>query len=205
MAIKLHNSATRMKETFQPLREGEVGMYVCGVTVYDLCHIGHARSAIFFDVLVRYLKARGFKVTYVRNFTDIDDKIIKRAQEMGKDTADLAREYIHAFYEDMGKMAVLNADIEPCATEHIDGMIEMISTLLDKDFAYVSEGDVYYSVERFEGYGRLSGPGQVQVVRPAHRARPDVLCLPDAQKKIHVDAPADHEAAQGDGGRSHQR
>jgi cysteinyl-tRNA synthetase len=157
MTIRLYNTAVRRKETFKPLQEGKVGMYVCGVTVYDLCHIGHARSALVFDVLVRYFRARGFDVTYVRNFTDVDDKIIERARHLGKDTTELAEEYIAAFYEDMGKLGVLNADIEPRATEHIEGMIDMIGVLLDKGFAYVEGEDVFYSVEKYSGYGQLSG------------------------------------------------
>jgi cysteinyl-tRNA synthetase len=157
MALRIYNTATRRKEDFKPLHEGKVSMYVCGVTVYDLCHIGHARSAIVFDILVRYLRARGIDVTYVRNFTDVDDKIIERARQLGKETTDLAQEYIDAFYEDMGKIGVLNADIEPRATEHIEGMIEMIEVLISKGFAYVEDGDVFYSVEKYEDYGKLSG------------------------------------------------
>jgi cysteinyl-tRNA synthetase len=157
MALQLYNSATRRKEAFQPVQDGKVGIYVCGVTVYDLCHIGHARSAIVFDVLVRYLRARGLDVTYVRNFTDVDDKIIDRSREMGKDPAELAQEYIDAFYEDMGKLGVLNADFEPRATEHIEGMIDMVMTLIEKGFGYEAEGDVYYSVQKFVDYGGLSG------------------------------------------------
>jgi cysteinyl-tRNA synthetase len=157
MSIRLYNTAVRKKEIFEPLEEGKVGMYVCGVTVYDLCHIGHARSALVFDVLVRYLRARGFDVTYVRNFTDVDDKIIERAKQLEKDTTELTEEYIDAFYEDMGKLGVLNADLEPRATEHIEGMIDMISTLIDKGFAYVEDKDVFYSVEKYQGYGKLSG------------------------------------------------
>lgn len=157
MTIRLYNTAVRRKEPFKPQEEGKVGMYVCGVTVYDLCHIGHARSALVFDVLVRYLRARGLEVTYVRNFTDVDDKIIDRARQLGKDTTELAEEYIRAFYEDMGKLGVLNADIEPRATEHIGGMIDMISTLIDKGFAYVEDKDVFYSVENYPSYGKLSG------------------------------------------------
>ena len=157
MSIRLYNTATHRKETFIPLQEGKVGMYVCGVTVYDLCHIGHARSAIVFDVLVRYLRARGFEVTYVRNFTDVDDKIIARANEVGEDPKVIAEKYIDAFYEDMDKIGVLKADIEPRATEHIDGMIDMIKTLIDKGYAYVEDGDVYYSVVALKDYGHLSG------------------------------------------------
>lgn len=157
MPIRLYNSATRSKEVFKPLREGEVGIYVCGVTVYDLCHIGHARSAIVFDALVRYLRAKGFKVTYVRNFTDVDDKIIERSRQTGEDTISLAERYIEAFYEDMHALGVLDADIEPKATEHIDTIIDMVSRLVKKNFAYVVDGSVYFSVEKFSGYGELSG------------------------------------------------
>ncbi|MBN1104668.1 MAG: cysteine--tRNA ligase [Deltaproteobacteria bacterium] len=157
MSIRLYNTATHMKEDFHPLLPGKAGIYVCGVTVYDLCHIGHARSAIVFDVLARYLRARGYEVTYVRNFTDIDDKIIDRARSVGKETSLLAQEYIDAFYEDMDRIGVLKADHEPRATEHIEGMIEMIRTLMDKGVAYLEGGDVFYSVTRFDSYGALSG------------------------------------------------
>jgi cysteinyl-tRNA synthetase len=156
MAIKFYNTATREKEDFHPLNEGKVGIYVCGVTVYDLCHIGHARSAIVFDVLVRYVRARGLDVTYVRNFTDVDDKVIERARQLEKEPGDLAQEFIDAFYEDMGALGVLNADVEPRATEHIDHMIQMIEKLIDRGFAYVGGGDVFYSVEKFKEYGKLS-------------------------------------------------
>lgn len=157
MTIRLYNTAAKNKEDFKPLKEGEVGIYVCGVTVYDLCHIGHARSAIVFDVLVRYLRARGFKVTYVRNFTDVDDKIINRASESGKDPMALAGEFIQAFYEDMDRLAIQRPDQEPRATEHINNMIEMIKVLVDKGFAYAEDGDVYYAVEKLRDYGVLSG------------------------------------------------
>ncbi len=157
MALKLYNTASRKKEEFVPLHKGKVGIYVCGVTVYDLCHIGHARSAIVFDVLVRYLRALGNDVTYVRNFTDVDDKIINRANEMGKEIFDLAQEFIDAFHEDMGRIGVLDAGVEPRATEHIGGMIEMIKALLDRGHAYQEGSDVFFSVESFKGYGELSG------------------------------------------------
>jgi cysteinyl-tRNA synthetase len=157
MPIKLYNTATRKKEDFIPLEEGKVGLYVCGVTVYDLCHIGHARSTIVFDVLARYLQARGFDVTHVRNFTDIDDKIIERARQMERAPEDLANEFIDAFYKDMGVLGVLNADVEPKATEHINQMIQMIETLINKGFAYEKDGDVFYSIEKFKDYGGLSG------------------------------------------------
>jgi cysteinyl-tRNA synthetase len=157
LALKLYNTATRKKDDLVLLREGNVGIYVCGVTVYDLCHIGHARSAIVFDVLVRYLRAKGLNVTYVRNFTDIDDKIIARANELGKDTFELAQQFIDAFRDDMKSLGVLDADVEPRATDHIDGMIEMITTLLDRGYAYQEGGDIFFSVESFKGYGALSG------------------------------------------------
>ncbi len=157
MEIRLYNTAERRKVPFIPLNEGKVGMYVCGVTVYDLCHIGHARSAIVFDVLSRYLRTRGYDVTYVRNFTDIDDKIINRAREEGKDPLELAEHYIKEFYYDMDALGVLRPEHEPRATEHIGGMIEMIQALIQRGHAYVSDGDVYFSVESFRRYGELSG------------------------------------------------
>lgn len=157
MTLRLYNTATRKKETFIPLQEGKVGLYVCGVTVYDLCHIGHARSAIVFDVLTRFLRSKGFDVTYVRNFTDVDDKIIERANQLGKETDVIAQEYIDSFYDDMHRLGVLDADVEPRATEHIEGMINMITALMDRGHAYAEGHDVFFSVESFEEYGRLSG------------------------------------------------
>jgi len=157
MAFKIFNSAKRKKQEFFPINSQKVGMYVCGVTVYDLCHIGHARSAIFFDVFVRFLRAEGYKVIYVRNFTDIDDKIINRAKELGKSTSEIAKTYIRAFYEDMGSLYVKKADIEPRATEHISEMIQMIQALINNGHAYEADGDVFFSVESYRDYGRLSG------------------------------------------------
>ena len=125
--------------------------------MYDLCHIGHARSTIVFDILTRYLRAKGIDVTYVRNFTDVDDKIIERAKLLGRDTGSLAQEFIDDFYQDMAALRVLNADVEPRATEHVDGMIEMIGALIDRGNAYVEGTDVYFSVKSFKGYGSLSG------------------------------------------------
>ena len=157
MPLNLYNTASRGKELFQPIKEGKANIYVCGVTVYDLCHIGHARSTIVFDVLARYLRATGLEVTYVRNFTDIDDKIIKRANESGQTTSELARKFIDAFYEDMDCLHVLRADAEPLATDHVEGMIQMINTLLERGYAYSEGADVYFSVTSFKGYGQLSG------------------------------------------------
>ncbi len=155
--MKLYNTATRQKENFIPLVEGKVGIYVCGVTVYDHSHIGHARSAIVFDILVKYFRSRGMDATYVRNFTDVDDKIINRANELGKDSASLSQEYIDSFYEDMKALYVMKPDMEPRATEHIGNMIKMIQVLIEKGFAYEVDGDVFYAVEKLDDYGRLSG------------------------------------------------
>lgn len=157
MAIRVYNTLTKKKETFEPLQAGKVMMYVCGPTVYDSCHIGHARSAVVFDVINRYFKESDYAVTYVRNFTDVDDKIIRRAQELGTDSTTVAEKYIAEFYEDMDALHIGRATIEPKATEHIDQIIVLIETLLKKGVAYVIEGDVYFSVEAFDGYGKLSG------------------------------------------------
>ena len=157
MGLHVYNTLTRNKEEFIPLEPGKVKFYACGVTVYDHCHIGHARSSIVFDVIYRYLRHIGFEVTYVRNFTDIDDKIIRRANEEGADYRTIAERYIAAFYEDMDALGVLHPDEEPLATDNIPGMIEIIGTLMEKGFAYQSGPDVYFEVERFSGYGKLSG------------------------------------------------
>ncbi len=196
MAFRLYNTATRKKEDFQPLEEGKVGIYVCGVTVYDLCHIGHARSTIVFDILTRYLRARGLDVTYVRNFTDVDDKIIERAKLLGRDTGSLAQEFIDDFYQDMGALRVLNADVEPRATEHIDGMIEMIEALIDRGNAYVESADVYFSVTSFKGYGSLSGR-KLDDMRAGSRIAVDkkkdipwILSCGKAQKRVSLNGQA---------------
>lgn len=170
MSFTLNNSASGRKEPFKPIKDGEVGIYACGVTVYDLCHIGHARSAIVFDVLVRYLRARGYKVTYVRNFTDVDDKIIERSKVTGEDTTALAERYIQAFYEDMHALGVLDADVEPKATEHITDIIDMVGRLVEKGFAYVVDSNVYFSVEKFDSYGQLSGRRLEEMVAGARIA-----------------------------------
>jgi cysteinyl-tRNA synthetase len=155
--LKIFNSLTRRKEEFTPLRPGQVGMYVCGVTVYDLSHIGHARSAMVFDVLVRYLRVKGFRVRFVRNFTDVDDRIIRRANEEGRPAAEVSEQYIQAFREDMQSLSISAADVEPKATEHIPAMISLIERLLSAGVAYIVDGDVYFEVRRFPTYGRLSG------------------------------------------------
>ncbi len=157
MSLTLYNTLTKKKEPFSPLVPGKVGMYVCGVTVYDYCHIGHARSLVVFDVLYRYLLHLGYDVTFVRNFTDIDDKIINKAISEGKSYKEISEYYIDAFYRDTDPLNLLRPTVEPKATDHIEDMIEAIRSLVDKGYAYVSGGDVYFSVERFEGYGKLSG------------------------------------------------
>jgi cysteinyl-tRNA synthetase len=156
MTIKVFNSLTGKKEEFKPLNEGFVKMYACGVTVYDHCHIGHARSAIVFDVIYRYFRDRGYDVTYVRNFTDIDDKIIKKSQAEGIAWDEVGKKYIKSFYEDMDALNTLRPTHEPRATEHIDEMISLVETLVRNGHAYEIDGDVYFSVESFNGYGRLS-------------------------------------------------
>ncbi len=157
MTVKIYNTLNRQKEDFIPIEQGKVKMYVCGPTVYDSCHIGHARSVVVFDVIVRYLRAVGYDVTYVRNFTDVDDKIIKRANELNVDSTEIAEKYIKEFHEDMDALNVKRADIEPKATEHIQQIINVTETLIDKKMAYEVDGDVFFTVETFDGYGKLSG------------------------------------------------
>jgi cysteinyl-tRNA synthetase len=156
--LQIYSSLSGQKETFQPLEPGKVRMYVCGDTVYDYCHIGHARSKIAFDVVRRYLEFRGYQVTFVRNITDIDDKIIERAAQNGETIQSLTARFTQAMHEDYDRLGVLRPTHEPKATEHIPGIIAMTQTLIDKGYAYVaSNGDVLYSVAKFEPYGKLSG------------------------------------------------
>jgi len=156
--LHLYNSLTRQKSPFKPIKNQEVKLYVCGMTVYDFCHIGHARVMVVFDILVRYLRFLGFNVTYVRNITDIDDKIIRRAQENGEDFNTLTQRFIQAMHEDADALNILRPDIEPRATEFIPQIIALVNTLLEKGFAYIGEnGDVFYAVEKFADYGKLSG------------------------------------------------
>ena len=156
--LKIYNTLARDKQAFEPIVPGKVRMYVCGMTVYDYCHLGHARVMVVFDAVVRWLRASGFDVTYVRNITDIDDKIIKRAAENGEPIQALTKRFIDAMHEDAARLGVLAPDYEPCATDYVRGMVGMIQTLVDKGLAYAApNGDVYYSVHRFSGYGKLSG------------------------------------------------
>jgi cysteinyl-tRNA synthetase len=156
MSIQIYNTRTGDKTELKPLDENHVKMYVCGITAYDYCHIGHARSALAFDMIYRYLLYRGYKVTYVRNFTDIDDKIINRALEQGTSTEELSERFIRMFHEDMAQLGVASPTVEPKATEHVQEIIDMIQGLIDKEMAYRVDGDVYYAVDKFEDYGVLS-------------------------------------------------
>lgn len=157
MAIRIYNTMNRKKEELVPREDGRIAMYVCGPTVYNLIHIGNARTFLNFDMIRRYLEHRGFDVTFVQNITDVDDKIINKANDEGVEPAALADEYRRAFETDMAALGVKPPDIAPRATEHIDDMLEVIACLLEKGFAYQSGGDVYFEVDKFEGYGRLSG------------------------------------------------
>ena len=157
MALKVYNTMARTKEDFAPAVPGEVRMYVCGVTPYDYSHIGHARSAVAFDVIRRWLEFRGFRVTTVRNYTDVDDKIIARANREAVSANEIAQRYIDAEARDMQALGVLLPSIAPKATEHIDGMIALIERLVARGIAYVVDGDVYFEIRRFPPYGKLSG------------------------------------------------
>jgi cysteinyl-tRNA synthetase len=154
--MKIYNTLTGRKEEFVPLIPEKVKMYACGVTVYDHCHIGHARSAVVFDVISRYLKYKGFDVKYVRNFTDIDDKIINRAKQENIAWDAVAKKYTDAYYKDMDRLGVERADVEPKATEHIKEIIDIVKGLIDKGYAYEVNGNVYFAVEKFSEYGKLS-------------------------------------------------
>lgn len=157
MTLKLYNTLSGKKEEFESIEPGEVRMYVCGPTVYDSCHIGHARSVVFFDVVYRFFSAMGYDVTYIRNFTDVDDKIIKRANDLGVTSEEISEKYINEFYRDMDALNVKRATIEPRATQHIGDIINIINVLIEKSMAYPVDGDVYFRVTAFDGYGKLSG------------------------------------------------
>lgn len=156
MSLKVYNTMTRAKETFVPLNPGKVNMYVCGPTVYDYIHIGNARPAIFFDVVRRYLQLSGYEVNYVVNFTDVDDKLIRKSEQTGQSVPDIADTFIAAYYEDIEALGIRKADMNPRVTENIPEIVELIEDLVQKGFAYESEGDVYFRTEKFEEYGKLS-------------------------------------------------
>ena len=157
MALTVFNTLGNRKEVFVPVVPGRVKIYACGVTVYDLCHIGHARANVTFDIIVRYLRYRGYEVTFVRNFTDIDDKIIHRAVRENTDYLSIANRYIDEFYRDFDRLGLVRPDVEPRATDHIPEIIDLVGRLIDAGKAYAVDGDVYYSVRGFEEYGKLSG------------------------------------------------
>jgi cysteinyl-tRNA synthetase len=156
MSVQIYNTLSDRKQKFEPIKPGEVGMYVCGVTVYDMCHIGHARAYVTADVIYRHLKYRGYDVAYIRNFTDVDDKIIKRANELGVSTREVTEKYIQEFYTDMDALGVLRPHMEPKVTDHIPDIIELVEKILERGHAYEVEGDVYFDVRSFPEYGKLS-------------------------------------------------
>ena len=173
MMLTIYNTLTRRKEAFVPIEPGTVRMYVCGMTVYDYCHLGHARVMVVFDVVARYLRHLDYRVTYVRNVTDIDDKIIKRANENGESIDALTGRFIEAMHEDERVLGVLPPDREPRATRSIGDILTMIEALVDRDLAYVgSNGDVFYAVSAFPGYGRLSGKN-IEELRSGERVEVD--------------------------------
>jgi cysteinyl-tRNA synthetase len=156
MSIQIYNTLTRSKEPFVPLEEGKVKMYVCGPTVYNYIHIGNARPPIVFDTVRRYLEYRGYEVQYISNFTDVDDKLIRVANELGEDVPTIADRFINAYFEDVTALGCRRADVHPRVTESMDIILEFISTLIEKGYAYESEGDVYYHTRKFKEYGKLS-------------------------------------------------
>lgn len=156
MSIKIFNSLSREKETFVPLEEGKVKMYVCGPTVYNYIHIGNSRPVIVYDTVRRYLQYAGYDVTFVSNFTDVDDKIIKAANELGEDVFELTERFIAAYFDDITALGCKKADAHPRVTDHMDDIIAFIGVLIEKGYAYASQGDVYYRTRKFDGYGKLS-------------------------------------------------
>ena len=168
MTIQIYNTLSRKKAPLTPIEPGVVKMYVCGMTVYDYCHLGHARVLVSFDVISRFLRAKGFDLTYVRNITDIDDKILRRADENGEDYTALTSRFIDAMHEDAERLGIAPPDAEPRATAHIGDILAMIDKLIDGGYAYAaSNGDVYYRVSRFEGYGKLSGKNPEELLSGA--------------------------------------
>lgn len=171
--ITIYNSLTKQKEVFTPIEPGKIGLYVCGMTVYDYCHLGHARVMVVFDMVVRYLRSIGFSVTYIRNITDIDDKIIQRANENGEDFHELTARFIQAMHEDSEALGVLAPDQEPRASESIADIIAMVQSLLDKGHAYIADsGDICYAIQEFKDYGKLSGK-RLEDLRAGERVKVD--------------------------------
>ncbi len=157
MSLKIYNTLTRKKEEFVPLKSGEVGMYVCGPTVYNYIHIGNARPFIIFEVVRRFLKFKGYRVKYIQNLTDIDDKMINKAKELKITVSELAEKFIQEYFIDVDSLNIERADVHPRATEHIKEIIELAKGLEKKGYAYEIDGDVFFDVSKFKGYGKLSG------------------------------------------------
>jgi cysteinyl-tRNA synthetase len=175
MTLHIYNTLTRQKEVFKPIEPGKISMYVCGITVYDYCHIGHARVLVAFDVITRFLRSQGWEVNYVRNITDIDDKILNRADENGELYSDLTQRMIGAMHEDERELGVLPPDIEPRATAHMDEILSMVQILVDNHYAYGTDnGDVYYRVSRFPEYGKLSNRNPDDLLSGARVAVGDI-------------------------------
>jgi cysteinyl-tRNA synthetase len=173
--LKIYNSLSRDKQIFTPIDAGKVRMYVCGMTVYDFCHLGHARVMVIFDMVSRWMRASNYEVTYVRNITDIDDKIIKRANENNEAIDVLTQRFIDAMDEDSAKLGIIRPDIEPRATQYVQGMLDMIAKLIEKGHAYqATNGDVFYSVRSFQGYGKLSGKS-LEDLRAGERVEVDTF------------------------------
>ena len=169
--MKLYNTMTRQKEEFVPMEEGKVKMYVCGPTVYDYIHIGNARPYVVFDTVRRYLEYKGYEVTYVQNFTDVDDKIINRANKEGKTMAEISNKYIEEAFRDADGLNVKRATVHPRVTEEMDGIIAMVQTLIDKGFAYEDHGTVYYDTKKFPEYGKLSRKNLDELIARAEKLR----------------------------------
>ncbi|MEZ0122501.1 MAG: cysteine--tRNA ligase [Candidatus Reddybacter sp.] len=175
MALQLYNTLTRNKDLFKPLKPGKIDLYVCGITVYDYCHIGHARVLVAFDAITRYLRSQGWDVNYVRNITDIDDKILRRADENKELYTDLTQRMIDAMHEDERALGILAPTLEPRATAHMDDILDMVQTLVDNHYAYRTDnGDVYYRVKRFPGYGKLSNKNPDELLSGARVEVADV-------------------------------
>ena len=181
--MRIYNTLTKSKQEFHPIEEGKVGMYVCGPTVYNYIHIGNARPMIVFDTVRRYLEYKGYEVNYVSNFTDVDDKIIKKAMEEGVDASEISERYIKECQKDMADLNVKEATHHPKATEEIDGMIAMIESLIEKGYAYEVNGTVYYRVKRFDGYGKLSHKN-LDDMQSGHR---DILVTGETEKEDPMD------------------
>jgi cysteinyl-tRNA synthetase len=172
MALKIFNTLTRKKEKFVPLKKGEVGIYVCGPTVYNFIHIGNARPFVIFEVVRRYFKFIGYKVKYVQNLTDIDDKMIKKANELGITVRELAQKFIMEYFTDTDSLKIERADVYPRATDHIKEIIEMVKSLEEKGYAYEIDGDVFFNVSKFKGYGKLSHQN-IEELRSGSRVKVD--------------------------------